>query len=436
MRPLLVAFAAIALVACRGGAGGADAGPDGGLQADAVFYAGPFTVDAGSEIVMCSFVRAPNDAPADVQTLVSEQSVGGHHLIAYTVNHPIDLPPTPCSQGGQPGWDYIYGTQDPSDHWQLPPGVGFHLEPHQQLVLETHFINATPNPQTVQSGFGFDFAPAGSVTTRASVFYFGTENLNLPRYAQSQVDAYCSPPQATTLHTVVGHQHRFGTGVTVGYVPKGGAEQPLYQTTNWDSPPMLTLDGGLTVSPGDQIHVSCGYDNTTAGPITFPTEMCFAVGAYWPSQGLLFCASGGGSSECGCGYGTPIDAGPGGSGVTVVVSRQDSIAGVSGDPSQGEPIYCALYRAADWAGVQPAAGAEAMYVAYETGTALATPKSTATLSFVDVTPGDYVATCFMDTIAGGSYPGKGDPTNLAGAQVTAVAAQTTTVDTTLDYAIP
>ena len=334
------------------------------------------------------------------------------------------------------GWDYIYGTQDPYDHWQLPPGVGFHLEAHQQLVLETHFINATPSAEIVQSGFGMDFAPVGSVTTRASVFYFGTEKLKLPASSPSTVDSYCSPPQATALQTVVGHQHRFGTGVTVGYIPHGGSERRIYQTSNWDSPPMLPLDGGLTVAPGDQIHVSCSYDNTTSAAITFPAEMCFAVGAYWPSQGLLFCASGGGTPGCSCGYGTPVAAGPGGSAVTVNVNRDDGIANVRGDPSGGAPIYCALYRAQDWAGVQPAANAQAMYVAYETGTSLTTTRSVASISFVDVTPGDYVVSCFMDTLAGGSYPGTGDPTDLAGAPVTAAAGQTATVDTTLDCAIP
>ncbi len=430
---------AAAAAACRGPVpaapdGGADAGT--GLVADAVYAAGPFSVAAGGEIVICTFVQAQNDQDVDISSFVSHQSPGGHHLIVYTVDHPIDLSPTPCPQGGQPGWDYIYGTQDENDSWQLPPGVGFHLKAHQQLALETHFIDATPEPLEVSSAFGVNYAPAGSVTQRASVFYFGTENLDLPPGAPSRAEAFCSPPDPIVIHAIVGHEHRYGTGVTVGFVPDGGGEQTIYQTRQWDSPPMLHLDGGLAVGPTDRLHVICDWDNSSTSAVTFPGEMCFAVGAYWPSQALLFCAASGGSSDCSCGYGVPLDTGPGGSQVQAVVQRQASIAGVKGDPASGAPIYCALYRAQDWAGVQPAAGAEALYVDYVTGEALPDTAAAASMTFVDVTPGDYVATCFMDTIAGGSTPGSGDPTNLGGAFVTAVKGQTATAAVVLDYAIP
>ncbi len=436
-----LALLPLTVLACSHGspapaASDAGANPaDMGIVADVVYTAGPFVVDAGSEIVMCTFVQGTNTTDTDVSGFITRQSAGGHHMIVYTLNHPVTLPPVVCPQGGQPGWDYIFGTQDLEDEWQLPAGVGFHIQANQQFAIETHYINATPNTLTVQGAFGLFYAPVGTVTERASVFYFGTENLNMPAQSPWQAQATCSPPDPIEIHAIVGHEHRMGTGVVVGYIPDGGAEQQIYATQQWDSPPMDHLDAGLTVGTGDALHVTCDWDNTSSSAITFPGEMCFAVGAYWPSQAELFCASSGGTDQCYCGYGVPIDTGPGGSTVPVSVTLESGISGFVGDTTDGAPLYCAFYRQQDWDGVQPAADANAYYVDYVTGQSLAAGAA-ATLTFVDVTPGEYVASCFMDSIAGGQTPGTGDPFNLGGVFFTAVAGDNPAVDVVLDYPVP
>ncbi len=162
-RPLAPAlFLPLVLLACThtpapAADAGADAGP--GITADAVYTAGPFTVAAGSEIVMCTFVQGTNATAIDVSGFLTKQSAGGHHLIVYTLNHAVNLPPHICPQGGQPGWDFLFGTQDLEDSWNLPAGVGFHLEPNQQFAIETHYINATPDALTVSGAFGLFYAP-------------------------------------------------------------------------------------------------------------------------------------------------------------------------------------------------------------------------------------------------------------------------------------
>src|SRR5262245_220323 len=102
--PRVIALFVFALSMLTAGCNGAASAPSGtpGVPADARYDAGPFTVDAGQEIVMCTYVRGTNDADEDVALFETEQSEGGHHLIVYTVDHAIDLPPSPCSQGGQP----------------------------------------------------------------------------------------------------------------------------------------------------------------------------------------------------------------------------------------------------------------------------------------------------------------------------------------------
>ena len=313
--------------------------------------------------------------------------------------------------------------------------MGFHIQANQQFAIETHYINATPNTLTVQGAFGLFYAPAGSVTQRASVFYFGTENLNLPPTSEYEAQATCSPPDPMTIWAIVGHEHRMGAGVKLGFIQDGGPEQQIYETAQWDAPPFDHLDAGLTVTPSDALHVTCDWANTSSSSITFPGEMCFVVGAYWPSQAELFCASSGGTDQCYCGYGVPLDTGPGGSSVPVSVTLESGISGYVGETTDGAPIYCAFYQQVDWNGVQPATNAQPWYVNYVTGQSLGNGAA-ANMSFVDVTPGEYVATCFMDSIAGGQTPGTGDPVNLGGVFFTVAAGANPTVDVILDYAVP
>ena len=67
---------------------------------------------------------------------------------------------------------------------------------------------------------------------------------------------------------------------------------------------------------------------------------------------------------------------------------------------------------------------------------LKTSSDFATFTVSDVTPGDYVATCFMDTIHGGFVPGSGDVLNTVSPKVTAVAGKTAHTSAQLDFALP
>ena len=174
------------------------------------------------------------------------------------------------------------------------------------------------------------------------------------------------------------------------------------------------------------------------GPNTlrYPHEMCFAIGYYWPADASILCPSGGGTDACACRSQGKLDAGPGGSTVDVTLTRADTIAGVKGALDKGAPIYCALFRAQDWSGFQPKAGAQPYYFRDAVDQPLAAPGDAVSFLIEDVTPGDYVVTCLMDTIGGGFAVGSGDVGNVMSAPVTATKGQTAKAAVQLDFAIP
>jgi hypothetical protein len=399
------------------------------------FSAGPYTVDAGTELIMCSYVRGTNATAMDVSAFQMQQTPGAHHLIVYTTNEPIDLPPNPCAQGGQPGWTPILLSQIPNEEVPFPEGVGLSIQPNQQFVMEAHYINTTAEPVTWSASFGLNYAPTGSVQQHAAPFDIGSGNINVPANGTYSTSVSCTLPMGLEIFRIMGHEHRFGTGVTV---ERMGDAMPIYQTKQWDGPPILQFDSGLSLAMGDQVKVTCDWMNPTATALGFPTEMCFAVGVYWPAPqgGLLQCTAQGGKSACDCSVIVGSDTGPGGSKVTLEVSRADTVPGAMGDLAAGRPIYCALFRDQDFGPTGPKANP--FYTASVEDVALTSSTATATVDFTDVTPGNYRPSCYMDTIYGGFGTGAGDPVNIPAAAplITAVAGQTVQGQVQLAVGLP
>ena len=429
---VLVTALPLALAACGDAT---ESEPAASVPNEARFEAGPFTVEPSSELVMCSYVRGTNEVEADVTSFLTEQSHGGHHLIVYTVDHAVDLPPTPCSQGGQPGWAQVMVSQIVQEEQAFPAGVGFHVQAHQQYVMETHYINPSSEPMEVESAFTARFAGEGQVTQRAATYFFGTMNIDIAPGSAFSKEVTCKPPEAMRLQTMFGHQHRRGTGIAVD-MHAGSTPERVYETELWEGPPIARFDDGLDLTPDGGIRVACEWQNESTDVLRFPHEMCFAVGYYWPAESGIFCASGGGTDECLCRYQGRDDTGEGGSKVEVRVTREEEIEGAKGDLDKGAPIYCALFRTEDWATIVPKDGAQPWYLRDAVDVVLATDSDVATFDVEDVTPGDYVVTCMMDTIGGGFFPGTGDVVNLGPPEITAIAGETTHVDVRLDFAIP
>jgi hypothetical protein len=386
---------------------------------------------------MCTFVRGTNEVDADVTSFGTEQTHGGHHLIIYTIDHAVDLPPSPCSQGGQPSWSQIAGSQIPKEDTNFPAGVGFHVRAHQQYVLETHYINTSAQPITVSSSFTERFAKAGEVTQHAATYFFGTMNIDIPPHSSFSKSSTCSPPIPVSAHTMFAHEHQRGTGLSVDLLPGGtGAPQRIYETKLWDGPPIQSFANGMAIAPTDALTVRCDWQNDTDQRLRYPHEMCFAVGYFWPAENGLFCGTGGQNDKCICRSLGDGDSGAGGSRVEVTVTRADMIQDSIGDLASGAPIYCALFKSEDWAVFGPKLGAQPKYLRDAIDVKLASTTDVATFQIEDVTPGDYAVTCMMDSVGGGFFPGKGDVVNLNAPKITTTPGQTAHVDVKLDFAVP
>ncbi len=426
-------FLALMLVACSCSSEpvSAPAAPDD------VLVPAPMHVEPGQDLTVCSYLRAKNTDPVDVSAFITDQAPGGHHIVVYTVDHAIDLAPHACTQGGSPGWNTVAISQKQHEEVRFPNGVGYRLEPNQQFVIETHFINASNTPVDAQSTVAIEYAPAGSVMQKAGTFYYGTMNINAQPNSAFSASGTCSPPEPLHIRTMLGHQHRMGTGVSVSLIPSGGAPQEIYTSTSWENAPLKTWDEGLVVMPGDKLRVDCDWNNTSGELLRYPDEMCFAIGYQWPAPEASYtCFSGGGSDECVCFERGGLDVGPGGGKADVVVQRAADLPGAGADLSRPHPVYCFFWHPEDLGPAGPLPVARPHYFRDAHGKALASANDAITIPVVDMTPGTYAVTCMADLIGGGFVVGPGDIVSSTPALLTVDGETTATATVLLDFVAP
>lgn len=411
----------------------AGTGTDAGGVAPALVLNGdPFTVPPGGDVTRCTAVRGTNTTAMFTNRFTNKQS--GHHEIIYVVDHPLEPGSFVCPQGGQWNWSEIFGSQAHEGAFKLPDGVGYKLEPNQQFVIETHVINPTDKPIESTSEFRLEFVEESAVKYRAAPIFIGTSNIAIEPHANGHAGATCTLPSDVQFVGFFGHAHRRATQLSVARVKDGTADAPFYTMDAWDTPRVLdTVD----VKTGDTLKVDCDYHNESDKKLGYPEEMCFGAALYWPANGTLICQSYGGNPDCKCFQPINPNLGTGGSTVTINVSRAATIANAKGDLAEGRPVYCYLYRKED----MDKDGPINAKLAYWGGTQIAETKPLATesdnvqLTLRDVTPGEYVATCMMDTLYGGYFPGSGSPIVFPYAPLT-VGSEPVSADLKLNVSAP
>ncbi|HUB09628.1 MAG TPA: hypothetical protein VMB50_21665 [Myxococcales bacterium] len=302
MRILFLVLAGLSLAACSGSTGPRDAGStasggssggDAGLPPGTTEYSvsvNGLPVQAGTQVVYCTYVHLGNPQPINVIGFTSTQALGGHHVIvvANKTDQP-DKAPWICDQGeaiNPQNGSMIYVSQIDNDSQLFPPGVGMNLPANASLMVQIHYIDATPNDLTINSTINVLAGGPNSVTIQAAPLLFYDESLTVPQGTSSST-SQCIMPQGPEMNffMMAGHMHSHGTDFTLQFQDLDGGTFPLYQTSYWDSPPEKWFAPALKVQAGTTFTWTCDYDNIDGGTIDSPDEMCATLGIYYPAPG-------------------------------------------------------------------------------------------------------------------------------------------------------
>ena len=251
----------------------------------------------GGDKMYCQWIALANDTDLDVVDIKGYQSVTGHHAVLYSTSETEDIGTSrECTTQDMVSVEFLGGVGGEAGGGapKLPDPYVFRFGKQRMLLANAHYLNATDNPQDVQSVLDIKTAapsdahkPAGMVNATYTEF---TIPANTGSYS---LDTYATVPVDMTLLVWFNHMHASGLSALTEVKHGDGSVQTLAVDTQWRAEeafnPTFTHFDPTSSSPmqlkaGDQLHVNCTWANTTSSPIMFPDEMCVASGFYTESS--------------------------------------------------------------------------------------------------------------------------------------------------------
>ena len=267
-----------------------------------------FMVAGGSETQHCYWFKLPSDVDLEVVKIQVRYLAGSHHMNLYQTNQDVPehdeecFKPVDFSSPTNPnGYDMIVGSQTGSMDWDMPPGVAFKIKAHRQLMLQTHYVNATT--QTTSTGTGRvkvnleAAADASKITAHMGTMFANNMNVKIPPRESRSFSTQCAVPQNVNVVALTGHFHSRGKTFTVNTAMDGvtpGAE--IYRSRDWAEPPFTVLPTPTQLPAGGSMYYTCNFQNDTDQEIVFgpkveTMEHCnlFAYFYPWEEDHARYC---------------------------------------------------------------------------------------------------------------------------------------------------
>lgn len=278
---ILVALAACGAAACAEDEGG-DEGESGEYR----------------PIIMANWSLPPPTSATPDQyfcadfTLQEDVFVTGFRMIAPSGSHHAVLSMAPSSgEPDHPGYactardnlmTFLYAGGVGTDDFVFPEGVGARLRAGQVLRLNVHTFNATDRDLSGTSGVAVTTVKA--VESEAEFKSLGPTQFTIPDDpAPFEVTGSCQVKDNLTVLNWWPHMHQLGTHMKIEVSGEVVHDGPFSFTEQVNYPTLREL------RPGDEIRVTCTYENDTGREVTFgdssSDEMCFAGYYRYPLSG-------------------------------------------------------------------------------------------------------------------------------------------------------
>jgi hypothetical protein len=261
----------------------------------------------GQEIERCRFFVAPPEG-LYIRRDEVRYSPGSHHVLLYrtpytslpTMDHRgnavdptavFDCPEGPGSYFQVTG--IIGGAQ--STHGDsmvdLPDGVAVKVAGGAVLLMNTHYLNASPEPRQTTARINLYTVPKEEVRAEAGVMFLYNPFIRVPEGGTASARLRCRINQDITLVNAQSHMHQRGVGYVAELLAPGSASdaaipERIYENTAWEEVPVKRFAEGKPIAAGSFIDYRCDYRNTEGREIlqgpSARDEMCMFLGAYYP----------------------------------------------------------------------------------------------------------------------------------------------------------
>jgi len=236
---------------------------------------GPFDVPAGQETQKNFYVKFPSDQDVYVNKVEFDYNPGSHHLNIFKSDN-LDVPDhieDTFNAIQWEAWDLVTASQREKLAWTMPPGVAFHLKPHQQMDFQVHYVNATT--QKTPGGQGkatitFHIIDQKNVTALVGAVFANNKKVALSPRTEATFSKVVKPFSTdVNILWMTGHFHSQGKSFKVNRWDGTQIGSEVYNSGSWDEPPVQFYDPPLTIKAGESFIYTTSYVNTSDQTIKF-----------------------------------------------------------------------------------------------------------------------------------------------------------------------
>lgn len=248
-------------------------------------------IQPGTDNEVCAWTDIIFETETDVKMTESHQNEppGHHAILFYTLDKQPPGTQRVCTDTDMASFRYLTGNGGNGVPNEAPGDLVFRIPAGAQLVVNSHYLNASDEVLRGQSLINVSFAPPGNYTPSGSTAIVNT-GLEVQQGVTKQ-QMHCTFENELKLWYFIPHMHRWGKHINVD-VTRSGTKERVFDL-DWSEqytfhPPEKRFEttAPFVFKPGDSIDVECEWDNDEGRVLPFGFEMCVAFGQFIDDQGL------------------------------------------------------------------------------------------------------------------------------------------------------
>jgi hypothetical protein len=251
--------------------------------------------EPGTEIQDCHVFKLDNADAVEVDRITVQFPAGSHHVHIYRSDEPVDDSVASCWQGiDWTRWHLVLGAQTQALDWSLPPGLSVPLGPHQQLLVQVHWLNTGAAP--IDGAIDLSFHTTARSDAHVGVVFGINKQTAMQPHERKVIRQWCAMPEGSQLLALMGHFHGLGQKYVIDTRPRGAASgDVVYDALDEQTFKFKTFAPPQPVPHGDGLQFECDFFNYRDVPITWSAdtktgEHCNMVAYYYPAKDLsTFC---------------------------------------------------------------------------------------------------------------------------------------------------
>ena len=186
---------------------------------------------------------------------------------------------------------YLYTWAPGTSAIQFPDG-GIRLRPNDRLEIEIHYNNGS-GAEGVRDSSGVRLFLADVEGTEYTMLEPTSWMIWVPDGQQRDVTATCTARNDFTVLAGIPHMHEIGSTFDQWLIREDGEREEMITLTGWSFEAQYFYEMPFEVHEGDQIELTCGFDNQTGSLVTAglrtQDEMCYDFMYATPANAELDC---------------------------------------------------------------------------------------------------------------------------------------------------